>query len=373
MSSDEKGFYVPNVNEELCIHCEKCIRICPQNNEKSDRKKFPVIYACRAKEEDVQKESASGGFFYILAREILNEGGIVFGAAFNETFSVHHIAVESVSELKALQGSKYVQSNLGDSFKKIEKLLKSGRTVLFSGTPCQVSGLLSYLGGARDNLVTVDMICHGTPSPKIWNEYLHARFEGEHMKDIRFRYKKYGDKKDYFPLMFQTDKVTVFQKYEDNEFIKGFIANLYLKDSCYHCRFKGIDRESDLTIGDFWGIDSIQPGFSNGWGTSLLLIHTKKGNSAFCSVSEELKYAEIPGKNIDQIIANNRSTSFSPDKSAQYEEFWREYLNRGFLKTVERLTRKPVSYYIPRIKHDLKYVVYRTLKPLLKKGKKHHE
>ena len=367
MSPDEKGFYKPNINAELCTHCDRCIRVCPQNTTRSDIKEIPTIYACRAKDENIQKESASGGFFYILACKVLNVGGIVYGAAFDESFTVNHEAAETISELQKQRGSKYVQSNLGDSFQNIDKLLKSGRRVVFSGTPCQISGLLSYLGGPRENLVTVEVICHGTPSPKIWKEYLQARFGDDHIKDIKLRYKKRGDKRDYFPLRFQTEKRIFFQRYEKNEFIKGFIANLYLNDSCYQCHFKGVNRESDITIGDFWGIDTIQPGFSNGLGTSLLFIHTDKGRNALDAVKDRLEYIEVPAESIDQIVANNPSIAFSSPKSKKYDDFWKEKSQQGFLMTVNRLTRRPAAYYLLRVKHDAKYAVYCILKPLLKK------
>ena len=367
MAADSKGFYKPHINEKLCIHCNQCIRVCPQNNAGSGINGTAAIYACRAKDENIQMESASGGFFYILACKVLDAGGIAYGAAFDESFTVQHTAAENVSELQSLRGSKYVQSRMGDSFKSIDQQLKSGRRVIFSGTPCQVSGLLSYLGGSRENLVTVDVICHGTPSPKIWQEYLRAKFREDNIKDIKFRYKKCGDKKDYFPLLFQTEKRTFLQKYEKNEFIKGFIANFYLNDSCYQCRYKGVDRVSDITLGDFWGIDSIQPGFSNGLGTSLLFIHTDKGIDAFDSVKDNLEYVEIPGEKIEQIVANNQSIAFSSQRNDQYNAFWKS--KQGFLRTVNRLTRKPASHYLLMVKYEAKYAVYRILKSFLKRGK----
>ena len=369
MSTDERGFYRPRIQRDMCISCGRCAKVCPQLRER-EASGHSDSYACYAKNSDVQLHSASGGFFYLLAANVIDQGGIVYGAAFDDTMTVKHFSAETTDELNRLRGSKYVQSDLGNCFEEIKGWLKKDRIVLFSGTPCQVAGLLSFLGEKRKTLLTVDIVCHGTPSGQVWKDYLCETFKGEIVRRVEFRHKT--EKAEYFPLRFETDKRVVTQKYEKNIFIRGFIKNLYLKEACYHCQYKGIQRESDITIGDCWGIEQVNQTYFNKLGTSLVIVHTNNGRKAFRSISDGLNMIELQDNDLATVIKSNPCIIQPVDKPLAAVQFWEDYQSRGVVQTVKTLTSKPISWYIKqyymRAKYEVKYHIYLVLKPFLRGG-----
>ena len=196
MSSDEEGFLYPSVQSEHCIHCGKCEKVCPvRNKEKTQRQSLKKAYAAFHRDKKIRFQSSSGGIFSAIAQEVIRQGGVVFGAAFNNAFEVEHIYVERVEDLSKLRGSKYVQSAMGETYKNVLNFLKSGRLVLFSGTPCQVSALKLFLNEKYENLITVDVICHGVPSPDVWKKYVNYRKRKDsraELKEVYFRDKSGG-------------------------------------------------------------------------------------------------------------------------------------------------------------------------------------
>ena len=294
MRSNKEGFLYPKVNIHTCINCHMCEKTCPVlDNDKAanfDR----IAYACYTKDENIRMKSSSGGIFTELAQKVLQAGGVVFGAAFSDDYmSVNHIAVDNIKDLDKLRGSKYVQSDIGDTYKETEKYLKQERLVFFTGTPCQIAGLKKYLGKDYNNLLTQDLICHGVPSSIVWKKYVKYcnRKSKSNVKKISFRDKKYGWKEWGIKFEFEDNTQYINQTFED-VYILGFLRNLYLRYSCYNCKFKNGKGNSDITLADFWGIGSIFPDMDDDKGTSFVIINSKKGQSFFSEICKELELRE---------------------------------------------------------------------------------
>lgn len=303
MREDEEGFLYPKVNESVCIDCGLCEKVCPVIHQAEERKPL-AVYAAKNRNEEVRRQSSSGGVFTALAEEILNESGVVFGVRFDKNWEVVHDYTETVEGLSAFRGSKYVQSQIGDNFKKAERFLKMGRKVLFSGTPCQIAGLRRFLKKEYGNLLTVDFICHGVPSPGVWREYLKeetARQCGgknsvlSHpiinsrdalIESISFRDKRLGWKKCSFALTLSVpdghgakNAVLLSEPLNKNIFLRGFLSDLYLRPSCYVCPAKSFKSGSDITIGDFWGVQYVMPEIDDDKGVSVVMVNTSDGEN----------------------------------------------------------------------------------------------
>ena len=291
MEIDDEGFWYPKVDNTKCVDCNKCEKVCPILNKK-EAKSLKKAYACYNLDEDIRVKSSSGGTFTILAAEVIKDNGVVFGAKFDEDFNVVHDYVEDIDGLSKFRGSKYVQSNIGDSFRQAKKFLDSGRKVLFSGTPCQIGGLKSYLNKDYENLVTVDLICHGVPSPMIWQRYINELGDGKKLSAMTFRDKSKGWNSGVLKYRFE-DGSEITEEYGESLYIKGFIKNCFLRPSCYKCNFKTLDRISDFTLGDFWGVEELIPEIDKKSGVSLIMIHTKKAQDLFNDANKNIYYEEV--------------------------------------------------------------------------------
>ena len=186
MQENDEGFLHPVINEDSCVECGQCLKVCPVLNAKDENTATPDCYACAASDE-IRAKSSSGGMFTLLAEYVLNKGGVICGAAYDEKWNVHHIIINNTADLDKLRGSKYIQSDTEKCYSEIEKLLKNGKEVLFSGTPCQVAGLNTFLGRKYDNLLTVDLLCHGAPSRGVWQKYLTESFKDRKIINVNFR------------------------------------------------------------------------------------------------------------------------------------------------------------------------------------------
>lgn len=338
MLCDNEGFWYPNVNKDTCISCGICEKICPVlKTEIKDNDEPLKCYAAFNNDIETQENSSSGGVFSLIAEKILSEGGVVFGAAFTEDFkAVEHIAIENKEQLPMLMGSKYLQSRIGDAYVKTKQYLDSGRQVLFSGTPCQIGGLYAYLGKDYENLITQDIICHGVPSPKVWGKYIEYREAKVSSKTNKmfFRHKKYGWKMYSVQFGFENGKEYI-QTLSNDEYMRGFLANLYLRPSCYNCSFKTKKHLSDITLADFWGIENIDTSMYNRKGTSLVIINTDKGQDIFSNISDLTQKSE----DLNMAIKYNSALIKSAKYNKNRENFFEDFERFGFKKSIKKYVK----------------------------------
>lgn len=295
MREDGEGFLYPVTDSGKCINCGLCAKVCPVIHPGPARKPLQC-YASRITDPDRLEECASGGAFQAIATKILGKGGAVFGSRFDARHEAVHDMADNAKDMDAFTGSKYIQSRMEDNFRRVKEILKTGRPVLFTGTPCQVAGLNGFLRHGYENLLTVDLICHGVPSPGVWRKYIeeegdlfrHGRGkENARMERIRFRDKRNAGWNGYnFTIEFSTGpeespQPVIFSEpgKANNLFIKGFLADFYSRPSCYRCPAREFRSGSDITIGDFWGIEKFMHDFDDNKGVSAVLVNTEKGLS----------------------------------------------------------------------------------------------
>lgn len=357
MERDNMGFNYPIIDDDLCVECGLCKNVCPLQNEIEVDKHLsePIIYAAKYKEDDVRMVSSSGGIYTAISNYVINEKkGICYGATFNKDFSVVHESACNLSERDKFRGSKYVQSELNDTFKKIKEDLKKNKAVLFTGVPCQTAGLIKYLKMAKvdtSHLILNDIICHGVQSPMIWEDYVRfiENKNQSKLKSYTFRAKDMGWRGYNVRAVFKDGSVKTNTK-DILKYIKLFKSNLALRPSCYYCKFSNMNRPSDLMIGDFWGIENTFPNFEDEKGVSLVLVNTEKGKEVFDSIKENLIY-KISSK--DKCMQHNLQKPTEEPKKSVY--FWREY-NSGELESIiDKYTSVGITLKLKRyIKNILK-------------------
>lgn len=288
--------------------------------------------AAYSRDEGIRIQSSSGGLFSILARQILKEGGIVFGAAYDEDFHVNYCGVDKMEELYRLRGAKYIESNLGNVYTQIQENLNQDRKVLFCGLPCHVAGLLRKVGN-QEKLVCVDMVCHGVPPEWVWDAYLKA-YQSRKGKITRVFMRDKRDSWIRSHWRIETTGVVYLESSRENLYMRGFVEDLYLRTCCYGCKFKGISRESDLTLGDYWGISRIHPGFADDKGVSLVLIQSEKGKQLFQDVSRQLCWVK---SDIRQAARHNPSLVLSAVRPRRHEKIMEELkMGYDFISLMEK-------------------------------------
>lgn len=333
MKENHEGFLVPHVDEAACIDCGLCLKACPALQEKRANEEKPDCYAAQA-EDNIRSVSSSGGVFTPLAEAIINRGGYVCGAAFREDWTVHHIIIDNKDDLAKLRGSKYVQSDTEDCFKRIKALLRDGKWVLFSGTPCQVAGLYTYLGKEYDTLVTVDIFCHGAPSPGVWKRYLNENYKLEDIAKINFR--------DKTAIGWSCSHVAITlkngQKDVSNNYTKWFHNSVILRPSCEECKYSKLPRPADISLGDWWGISKINPTLNDGKGLSNVLINSPKGKELFESVHYPvLQHIDLPDD------YNNGNLRYGKKNSIFKDDFYNSKMPLNTHKETERaMSRKNI-------------------------------
>ena len=361
MQIDDEGFYYPLVDELECVHCNLCDKVCPILNQHEPA--LPItVFAAKNKDKEIVRSSSSGGIFSAIAENIIREkNGVVFGAIYDENWDVVMSFAETVDGLKAMRGSKYVQCNTRNCYTKAEEFLKSGRTVLFSGTPCQIAGLKSYLRKEYDSLYTVSIICHGVPSPGVWNDYkkeLPVRLEGVKKSffksrtslpvilSINFRdktegWQKYGfsvkgtsDQADSNDSLHPTRNYCFYENHYVNLYMRGFLNNLYLRPSCYHCPARKGKCGADIQLGDYWGVQRSTPEFYDSDGVSLVLLYSNRGISLFNEldiISTSVSYEDVLGC--------NQNVEFDEKEPTLRKSFFDVYNKQG-LKTIRQFSDK---------------------------------
>jgi len=355
MVKDEEGFLYPNIDDSKCIDCGLCSKICPINSPLQLKKERPKSYAVISKDEEIRKNSSSGGVFTHIANYVVDNGGVVFGAKFNEKFEVTHDFATDREGIKAFQGSKYVQSKIGDCYIKAKEFLEDGRLVLFSGTPCQIGGLKAFLNKDYDNLITQDLICHGAPSPLAWDKHLEFRtaLAGASARRISSRHKKYGWKRFSVSFLFENDTEYLCQHPSD-PYMRAFLDNLCLRPSCYNCAFKGVNRVSDITLADFWGVQKIMPEMYDDKGTSLVLIHSDKGSRILEKIQEQLVVKEAP---FIQAISANSALIESVREPVKRKQFMLDLQSKDFKflkkKYLKRTFKSKLRGFLGKVKRKL--------------------
>lgn len=301
MRRDREGFDYPVANPDRCIGCGKCEKVCPVLNPCESHKPLEALAARSPKYID---GSSSGGVFPALAERVIAEDGVVFGSILNQDMTVGHAEAEDMSSLNRMRGSKYVQSDLYSTFEEVEAYLGEGRKVMFTGTPCQIAGLKSYLGREYEGLLTADCACHGVPSPGLWEKYVKA-LEQKHefnISEVRFRDKRHGWR-NYDFVIASGDQEAVTGHSEDI-FMSLFLQDMSLRPSCYDCPARNGRSGSDITMADLWNVTEAAPDFDDDKGVSLLLVNTSKGRTA-------IGEADIESTSSDMELAMKRNAGFA--------------------------------------------------------------
>lgn len=371
MIEDEQGFLYPSINQEMCIDCGLCEKVCPVINQKSEKQPTKV-YGCKNKNLEVRLNSSSGGFFSAFASDFIKHGGVVFGVSFNDKWEAVFCYAEKTDDLAKFRGSKYTQAYVRNAYKEVEAFLKAGRKVLFSGTSCQIAGLKRFLCKEYDNLFTIDFICHGVPSQKLFREYVteeinriaKGTIEGKSstlsfqdiislIKDIKFREKGIGWKKFRFVLTFampmgEGKKSTVLSSpFADTSYGKFFLSNFSLRPSCYSCPAKAGKCRSDLTMADFWGVQDFYPDFDDDMGITLVIINNERVMRLM--PFDELEFIE---PNFKEAFTYNGGFLKSVPPQPRKEKFWNLYHERIPLCSIKKMMY-PVSF-VSKVKRIVK-------------------
>lgn len=335
MTEDNEGFLYPVIDYKKCVSCGLCEKVCPIKETNSKTDEIIKCYVAYAKDEEVRVNSSSGGMFTLLAEEILKRGGIVVGATFDEKWRVHHICIDSVIDLQKLRGSKYTQSRLNNTYKEVKEFLEKGKEVLFTGTECQISGLKKYLSKEYENLFTVDVLCHGVPSPKVWDKYIKSNISENHsdIKHISFRNKETGWKNYSVKMEFENSK-EYRENFSKDLFMRMFLSEICLRPSCHDCRFKKLERNADVTIGDCWGIGNYMPEMDDDKGTSVILIHSDKGRKIWESILDKIIYKEAER---DKALSPNADSRKSVVPHINRKKFFRKLSNGESIESLEKL------------------------------------
>lgn len=370
MQLDLEGFYRPVIDADKCVQCGACEKVCPWANMVENpniTSDVPQTVAAFAKDESFRMESSSGGVFTVLAEKILNDGGVVVGAAQLSPTRFGHIVVDNKADLAKLRGSKYVQADVGGIYREVRSLLKAGKKVLFSGTPCQVAALYAVLGKAATSadLTTVDIVCHGTPSVKVFEKYI-AEIEKDksaHIFSTRFRDKRNGWRLYSMTSSLNTISGECFQiskTLREDKFMRMFLQNICLNTSCADCKYGKLPRIADITLGDYWNIASVHPEMDDNKGTSVVLLNSNHGKTLFDSVADKVVQCE---SKVEYAIAGNPCIIRSSKPHPKRAEFFANLdkcsignlINKycpypSFLKRIYHLTKRILKKIVDSIK-----------------------
>lgn len=354
MISDEKGFLYPKIDENKCIKCGLCENVCFYNTgykTLDDHLDKIETYAVKHKDFNIRMNSRSGGIFTALSDYILDNKGVIYGVGYKENFVVCYKRAETKEERNKFRGSKYVQSELNDIFKRVKNDLENDRWVLFSGTPCHVAGLVKYLGKKKfEKLLLIDIVCHGVPSPKMFNDYINyiEKRYNDKVNDFDFRDKNFGwdQSKESFNIK--------GKKYAQTVYSNLFNSCLSFRDSCYNCQFTNLNRPSDITIGDCWGIAGNRPDIDDNKGVSLVIINTEKGKFIQENILSNLEYYVIDIN--DYLQPRLREPN---KRSEKVDGFWNDYLNNGFTYIAKKYGTITL---FGRVKRKIKHILLKIIK-----------
>lgn len=338
---DREGFLYPEIKTDSCIQCKLCEKVCPAIN-KLNSKQSNRVYAAINDDFEKRENSSSGGVFIQLAENTIQNGGVVFGAKWDNEWKVVHDYTQDLKGLARFQGSKYCQSIIGYSFKEAERLLKSNKKVLFSGTPCQIAGLKGYLRREYEHLYTAECVCHGVPSPGLWRKYLDETTKTRRIESINHRQKNTGWR-NYSVVIRFSDGSEDNSVHDDNLWTRAFIKNLSLRPSCYRCAYKCVNSRADITLGDFWGIEKLSPQSNYDKGVSLIVTHNQKGKELTEGIHT------IDEFSLEDIASYNGALFLSASENPKRAEFFDRVQSDSFTQTVRHLTKEPLTLRIKRL------------------------
>ena len=368
MTEDEAGFIYPKVENDLCVNCGMCKRVCVFGKKNNGETGEPQVYAGVINNRETLKKSSSGGIFSALANTVLGDGGVVFGAAWDKDFSLSHIAAKTPEELEKLRGSKYVQSNTGTTFREVKSLLDAGKSVCYSGTPCQISGLKSYLGKDYENLFTIDIICHGVPSLKMLKDdlkFVSGKIPDE-LTNVKFRDKSYGwGTKGSLTADDKKIKYNAGTSPYYFYFLKGEVY----RESCYNCRFPSEKRQGDITLGDYWGIGGgllkklgdINPDL----GVSCILVNTEKGEKWLNAAKNNLSLTVSDRKSVER---RNGQLTKPSTPLPEHKDLLESYKENGFSAFKNGYKRHTKDHIIRGVKNLIPSKIKRKINDFLSKG-----
>ena len=364
MRGDEFGFYKPVIDNEKCVNCGLCEKVCPIDKFNSTNENAPKVFALQINDEKQLYKSASGGAFAVIAKEVISQGGVVYGVIYDDEMKVCHSRTETFDGLEKMYSSKYVQSNTKTTFKQAKEDLENEKTVLFSGTPCQIAGLKSYLRKDYQNLLTIDLVCHGVPSPKVFEIYKQEFMKNkpdETLLNVNFRSKKAGWGIHY--LIHYTTITTTLRNYHKPKDFWVYIMNYIFNTSCGNCKFNKNPRVADISIGDFWGVDEYDKSLNNDKGLSILLINNEKGAKNLKVVQDKCRLQEVP---YDVAIKRNPNIKQSSIAEPNREQFLEDVCikNISLKKTAKKYLRVPLHIAIYRLLPQFAkdFIKYKILK-----------
>lgn len=350
MKLNNEGFFTPLVNDEKCNECGACSRKCPVIKTSECSNFFVKAYAGWNNDEEVRKQSSSGGIFSAVAKHVINNlNGAVYGATY-ENGIVKHIRVDNIENLKKLRKSKYLQSYMGDSYKQVMNDLNTNKWVLFVGTPCQVAALNSLVKN-KDKLITCDLVCHGVPSYLAFESYIESVNMNSKEIEIDFRNKDKGWKNFEVILEDKKNKKKIKNHHLENKFFKGFVDNLYLKRSCYDCKFSSMPRVGDITFGDFWGVSQE---YYNDLGVSIIVANNQKGNEIINTLNDigEITIKEVEKDNLGENkrifngkyeVPKVRENMVEYLTNYNFNMFYNKYIHTSLYKRIKRKLRNLLS------------------------------
>jgi len=385
LHEDNEGFLYPHVNTNDCINCGLCEKVCPWLNRQNKLQPLEVL-AVKNRNEEERMASSSGGVFIALAKKVIADGGVVFGAVFDEKWEVKHTYAEKIEDVKPMMGSKYLQSRIENSYKDAEKFLKDGRLVLFTGSPCQITGLHNYLRKNYSNLISADFLCHGVPSPGVWRKYLNEAFDRSEIsptsekiavsysstsltykiKNIEFRNKTFRGWKNFSLVINGTlsesgeNSLLLSESFHQNPYMQGFLSDIYLRPSCYKCKCKNGISHSDITIGDFWGAPKTMPDFDDNKGIGLVLVNTNKGKVIFDSLDMDVRKTTIKNARISNGGFND-NTAEHPNRKI----FFSMYQNS--IDLISNINNTLKISLFKRVITKVKRLIHKIIRKLIKK------
>ncbi|MCI8482469.1 MAG: 4Fe-4S dicluster domain-containing protein [Clostridia bacterium] len=330
MKEDEYGILMPNINEEECIDCKACKRICPENN--NIEFKNPIkVYAAWSLNDSTRKKSASGGIAYEMYKHIIKNNGVAVGTEFDENLNLVHKIATSMEEVDKFRGSKYVQSSIGTTFEQTKRFLKEGKRIIFIGTPCQINGLQNFMKNEdMDNIITVDLICHGVPPIKYLKEYLEYINLNNKIDNITFR----GENNEYITA-YKNEKIVYKKNKKEDFYYKSFYNGLFNRENCYQCRYARKERVGDITIGDFWGLGKKNPfNYDITDGVSLVLINSEKGYKFISEINAKIFLQE---RTIEEALQGNKQLNHPIVKNKKTDEFKELYKKLGFKEAITHI------------------------------------